>query len=186
MNPARQQAIIVDMIKCLRGNDDWAGETHVQKCMYFLQEGLNIPLGFDFIMYKHGPFSFELRSRLSSMRAERLLRTEERPPYGDSLEVGERGNSIAERLEKVITTYHPQVKYIAEQVAPKGAGVAELERLGTALFVIKEHPGEDESVLAERITELKPHVSFGASMQAIVRTREILERAPESNREGMR
>jgi hypothetical protein len=51
----------------------WSGETHIQKAAYLLRELMDIPFGFDFILYKHGPFSFELRDELSSMRSDRLL-----------------------------------------------------------------------------------------------------------------
>ena len=58
----------------------WSGETHLQKATYLACWLVDIPFDFDFILYKHGPFSFELRDELGSMRADRLLDREPQPP----------------------------------------------------------------------------------------------------------
>ena len=64
---------------CERGN--WCGETHVQKTAFFVQELMGVPMEFRFILYKHGPFSFDLRDELTALRANGLLGLEPRS-YG--------------------------------------------------------------------------------------------------------
>ena len=39
-----------------------------------------MPLGYDFTLYKHGPFSFDLRDDIHALRADGLLDLEPRPP----------------------------------------------------------------------------------------------------------
>jgi uncharacterized protein YwgA len=60
MDRLRRAAILTRLIEQLRNGGSWCGETHVQKATFFLQELLNVPLSLDFILYKHGPFSFDL------------------------------------------------------------------------------------------------------------------------------
>ena len=41
------------------------GKTSIQKIAYFIQSGLNIPLGYRFKMHYFGPYSEELDGKLS-------------------------------------------------------------------------------------------------------------------------
>jgi len=83
MNPKDQFSVLLDLVVELRNSGSWTGETHVQKATYLLQELLGLPTGFEFVLYKHGPFSFELREALERMEAGRLIELEEqRYPYG--------------------------------------------------------------------------------------------------------
>jgi uncharacterized protein YwgA len=61
MKEAQNRAILVTLIKSLRSKGSWCGETHIQKAAFFLQQLTGVPIDFDFILYKHGPFSFDLR-----------------------------------------------------------------------------------------------------------------------------
>ena len=73
MNQLAQKTILVGLIERLADKGSWAGETHLQKAAYLLAELRGVDFDFDFILYKHGPFSFELRDELSAMRAEGLV-----------------------------------------------------------------------------------------------------------------
>ena len=56
---------------------------------------------FGFILYKHGPFSFEMRDELSGMRSDGLItRTVDDPRYGPRLEITERGEQLEQSLGK--------------------------------------------------------------------------------------
>ena len=76
------KAALIELIEKLRQEGSWCGETHVQKAVYFLQNLMGVPLQFDFILYKHGPFSFDLRDELTALRADGILRLETRGLYG--------------------------------------------------------------------------------------------------------
>jgi hypothetical protein len=77
MTSILQRSVLLELAIQLKRNGSWTGETHVQKAAFLLRELLDIPVGFDFVLYKHGPFSFDLREMLNEMEAERLIRLEE-------------------------------------------------------------------------------------------------------------
>ncbi|MCL6557372.1 MAG: hypothetical protein K6U74_00970, partial [Firmicutes bacterium] len=62
----KRKALLLSLVKAMESQGSWCGETHIQKCSYFLQAMLGVPLGFEFILYKHGPFSFDLRDELTA------------------------------------------------------------------------------------------------------------------------
>src|SRR3982074_3089967 len=98
MNEQTQAAILLSLIEHLKNLGSWCGETHVQKAAYFLQELMDVPLNFDFILYKYGPYSFGLSDELGAMRADSLIRLFPNPPYGPSLAPGEATEQIKKRF----------------------------------------------------------------------------------------
>ena len=92
MESFQRASILLTLNEELRRAGSWAGETHMQKAAFFLQELMHVSMGFDFILYKHGPFSFDLRDELTFMRAQAFLRLEPQYPYGPTLVEGEKAN----------------------------------------------------------------------------------------------
>jgi hypothetical protein len=93
MNRLSQDAVLVGLARRLYEQGSWTGETHIQKAAYLLHELLAVPFDFAFILYKHGPFSFDLRvtARRSEQRPMALGSRSERqhaevnaPPSGTS------------------------------------------------------------------------------------------------------
>jgi len=166
MNGRKRESVILSLIQALRDKDSWCGETHVQKSTYFLQELMRVPLELDFILYKHGPFSFDLKDELSSMKSDMILKSISNEPYGPSLALGSTSNQILENYPNTIEQYKREVQYVSEKLAK--CKVSELERLATALYVKnnKEHDGTSES-RADILIKLKPHVSKEEAKQAI-------------------
>ena len=85
MERLKRSALVIALIEQLRNKGSWCGETHIQKTIYFLQELLRVPLGFEFILYKHGPYSFDLSDELTAMRADELVELKLQQPYGPSV-----------------------------------------------------------------------------------------------------
>src|SRR5713101_6809563 len=136
MNPNQKAAVILALADKMKSQGSWCGETHLQKAIFFLQESCQIPLGFEYILYKHGPFSFDLRDQLTEFRADSLLQLENQPfPYGPSLSVTEQGQKLMKEFPRTLKKYNEGIEVIADKLGSKG--VAELERLGTALYLIK-------------------------------------------------
>lgn len=73
MKKLQRDAILLSLINEMKAKGSWCGETHIQKATYFLQELLGVPLNFEFILYKHGPYSFDLGDEVTAMRADSLL-----------------------------------------------------------------------------------------------------------------
>ena len=76
----RLRAVVTRLVEKMQDRDGWCGETHIQKTAYFLQGLVSVPLDYEFIIYKHGPYSFDLHDDLMAMRANKFLKAEARPP----------------------------------------------------------------------------------------------------------
>jgi len=180
MKKLQRSAIVLSLIEALSEKNSWCGEIHIQKTTYFLQALLEVPLGFDFILYKHGPFSFDLSDELMAMRADMMVRLKVHPPNGPSIEPGPTSEQLKRLFPKTLKKYEGQVKFIAKEVAIYN--VAVLERLSTALYVILEKgkTGPEEiSQIVSYITELKPHISSEQARTALEQEAEIRNKAKE-------
>lgn len=110
MERNKRAVILLGLVEELKNNLSWCGETHIQKATYFLQEMRQVPLEFDFILYKHGPFSFDLTDKITAMRAEmrtdNLLKLQPQPyPYGPSILPGEASKSLMKRFPKTLQKF---------------------------------------------------------------------------------
>ena len=178
MKPVEKNVIVLELADRLREKGSWCGETHVQKAVYFLQELLKVQLDFDFVLYKHGPFSFELQDELVSLRAYELLELEPQPNgYGPKLILSESGRALEQKSLGIVNQYSRQIDWLAGQLGKEG--VVRLERLGTALYVSREKQlaGKSEDEIITRVVELKPHVTKD---QAELALREIRKMEKES------
>jgi hypothetical protein len=165
MDQLPRYAIISDLITHLIENKSWCGETHIQKATFFLQDLLGVPIGFDFILYKHGPFSFDLRDELAVMRAYGLLELVPQSSYGPKWFPTTRSEKLEKNYTITLDKYHAQIEFVAAKLGNKRIG--ELEKLATALYVTQRFSGENSEQLAARIHELKPHVSIENAMAAL-------------------
>jgi hypothetical protein len=173
MNRFAKAAVLTRLRDELDSRGSWCGETHLQKATLFLQVVGGVPLEFDFVLHKHGPFSFELRNELNALRADGLLVLEPQPyPYGPRLATTSLGERIQTRFPKTLETYSGAITRVADFI--RNRGVASLERLGTALYLIEERTLEDDSALAAELRRVKPHVSEANAMKAIEEVRGLL------------
>jgi len=180
MNNLAQQAMLVGLARRLADHGSWSGETHLQKSAYLLHTLLGVEFDFDFILYKHGPYSFAFRDELDDMRANGLLqRVSQGPKYGPRMLVTERGAEFEQRFSKTMERYGEALDWIADRVGDRG--VLDLERLATALWVTREL-GEAASVDARghALVELKPHVKLDVAAAAIEEIDELIRASPRA------
>lgn len=167
MKRRQREAIVAAVDQRLAASGSWCGETHLQKAVYFLQTLLNVPTDFDYILYKYGPFSSELRAELASMRADGFLELVSQPqPYGPSLRVTPIAeHQLIRRWPKTLKRHEAAIDFVATKLGALGVG--NLERLATALWVLREMPGASTEARAERLHEIKPHVSLTEATEAL-------------------
>jgi hypothetical protein len=146
MDRLPKAAIVTKPARRLRHYGSWCGETHIQKAMYLLQDMLQVPTGFDFVLYKHGPYSFDLADELTSLRADGLLALEPQSvPYGPRFAVTPLTRRLHATFPKTLAKYADSIEFVAKALG--GKRVDELERLGTALYVTRQpNLGHDGSV----------------------------------------
>lgn len=149
-------AITLLLLQTIRERTNWYGETKVQECLFFLQETQNVPLGFRFILYGHGPFSFDLRELLGELRANALIDLRIGSPLGPSLDVAPIGTRLLERHAHLCAPYADAVARVVGVLA--GYGMPELERLSTSLYVAQRHGELSASARARLVVDLKPHI----------------------------
>jgi uncharacterized protein YwgA len=166
MNRLLQEAVLVGLARRLADRGSWTGETHLQKASYLLSELRDVDFDFDFILYKHGPFSFELRDELASMRSEGLIDTViPNPRYGAKLVITERGDELERRFEKTMQRYGQQLDWIADTLGARG--VMDLERLATAMWMTRQHEGPSVRSRAEALVGVKPHIPLDDAIAAV-------------------
>lgn len=173
-------AVVSQLVKDMRANQGWASETHIQKTMFFLQELLEVPSGYDFVLYKHGPYSFDLHDDLGRMLNNFVLDLELRPPYGPSFGLDEVGDTIIQRRGQVVEEYEGELNFVVDLLATRD--VRELERLGTALLLKMEFPEFDLATLASKIIEIKPHIPEDLANAAV---REVAKIETKAKAKGL-
>src|SRR5437879_4168147 len=112
MRRRQREAVLVALEAKLRAEGSWGGETHLQKATYFAQEMTRVPMDFDFILYKYGPFSPDLRDELSSMRADGFLVMRPVPGYGPQLEPTDRAHAqLVTRWPRTLARHDPRLTF---------------------------------------------------------------------------
>lgn len=176
MTDSRRAALVAELVEQLRAHGSWAGETHVQKSTYFLQQLLGVPMGLPFQLYKFGPFSFELRDLVGQMRGLHQLELEPQPqPYGPKLTVGPGAPQLKTRFPKTIKKHSEAIDFVASEMGPLGVGA--LERIATALLVEFELPGAPAAERASRLHDYKAHVSIEQATEALKQVDALRARA---------
>lgn len=171
MERLQRASILLRLNQELRQAGSWAGETHMQKATFFLQELNDVPLNFDFILYKHGPFSFDLRDELTYMRAQGFFQLEPQYPYGPSLVAGIKSELLKSAFRQSIDEYAGEICFVTQRLGTKT--VAELERIATALYIRSREPNCKEIV--DRLIKLKPHIALPDAQSAVSEVERIIQ-----------
>lgn len=174
MNGSESSVIELGLLRALSARGSWCGETHLQKGAYLLAELQGIEVATDFTLYKHGPFSFDLRDELSELKGDGLIGLKVRAPrYGPSLEVTERGEALMGRSSRTLERYERAIDAVASIL--KDRGVADLERLTTAIYVQRELGRSGVEAVATEMRKLKPHVTWEDAVEAAREAIQLLE-----------
>jgi uncharacterized protein YwgA len=179
MNKQERYALLAALVTQLQKSGSWCGETHVQKAVYLAQELLDARFEYNFRLYKHGPYSFDLTDELASMRADDAL--EFRPqeyPYGPCLAPTKRAEQTMAEHSALVQEHDRAFSFIAQWFGDKH--VKELERLATAFLVTSEMPeGSPQRDRAERLHDLKPHISIEFAINAVREADRMIRTASE-------
>lgn len=158
MAKAHEFVLAGGVINALHRAGSWCGETHIQKSCYIAKHLKSVDFESHFILYKHGPYSFDLSSTLNSMRAQNIVSVTPRN-YGSTYELNLSLWSALDRAAGcVFYRFEDDINRICLFLAKKN--VAELERVATAVFVCLNFPDLEKSKKSLKLRELKPHISL--------------------------
>lgn len=153
MSAFENYSLILHLMDSLYNKDSWCGETHIQKSMYVYETVFSVKTEFNYVLYKHGPYSFNLHDTLNDLMAYQLVEAEQRPPYGPRLKVTDQGRSFMQQHGSV----DPK-RLDAVTTALRHESVQSLEKLATALMIFVKDPTEHAENRAQLLHQLKPHV----------------------------
>ena len=159
-----KHAIILATIEKLSQHGSWTGKTHVQKALSLLRDTKSIDVPFQFVLYKHGPFSFDIVDELEQMQSYDAIRIDPNPEgYGVVLSPGDMAHYVREHAplqSDEIAAIQQTCQFVGDRK------MLELERLATASWIRHQEYQTDPENVARRLHELKPHISLADAREA--------------------
>ena len=167
MDRFRKATLITLQIQLLADQDIKCSKRRIQKLIYYLQELMNVPMGFNFILYKHAPYSFDLNYELTGLRADGVIRLETQWEYVPYMVVTKQGQYIQDHFPKTLKKYEASIEFITAEFGNRS--IEELERLTSALYVT-HHKTDSGAAIEDRskkLTTLKPHIPDDLALRAM-------------------
>ena len=160
----------------LRERNSWCGETHVQKAVFLVQELMRVPLELDFVLYRYGPYSFDLRDELTGLRADGLVRLDPQWPWGPHFVPTEHCAYIQGLYPRTLQRYEARLMFVAAALDSKG--VTALERLATAFYALERpETGDTVEQKVAWIRKRKPHVPVDLAVGAFDEAAHLVQKA---------
>ncbi len=167
-----KHALILAVVEGLKQQGSWTGKTHVQKALFLLDASGALQIPFQFVLYKHGPYSFDAEAELEQMKSYAALDSKTVEGYGVVLSPGANA-SYVKRLHPLPGADQEAVDFVCRSVGRKT--VAELEPLATAAWIRTREAVVEPDAVVERLRQLKPHVGIREAEEADREVRRIFE-----------
>lgn len=183
MDFLRKAALVSELLDRIRANNSWAGPVHLQKSMFFLQEMRGVPLDFEFVLYRYGPYSFELQDEIEYIRVSGILKWwfHDSPGYATGLDTTEASRDIRDRLPRFMEHYKNDLVFVAENIGPMRS--KQLERVSTSFYyMVKGVEGDKE--IAREVCKVKPHIDYSDAVEAAQQVRQFAKQSGWSSHAG--
>lgn len=170
-------SLVLEVVSRLHTHGSWTGKTHVQKAVFLLQsrcvlqqktdfneidlEIENIP--FKFVLYHHGPYSFDLERTIEEMSSYKALTIEPMNGYGVALWCGNNSSFLQENAP-LSQEEKDEIELVCRFVG--SSDVKTLERWATAAWIRHREGVCETHEVAERLHQVKPHVGIVEGEQA--------------------
>jgi hypothetical protein len=152
----RKHAFIIATVGALQDHEGWSGRTQLQKSLFLLKALTDVDVPFQYVLYKHGPYSFDLEEELVQVRSYAAVRVNPIPAYGVTLELDKNADYVR-RKAPLNAVELQEIGRICAFAAPKN--VTALERIATAVWVRRQEGITEPYAVSQRVHVLKPHVS---------------------------
>lgn len=172
MKRMQKAALISEMLDRMIEKGSWAGETHLQKCLFFLQEMRDVSTGYVFQIHHYGPYSFDLSDEIVQLKVDRLIVPSPRPyPYGPSLAPSELNHRFRKYFPKTLGKYTDDIDFVVNHFGDLNAN--ELGELSTAYYFILQDKTSSDEEIAKKVNKAKPYISIPDGTEATKKVREI-------------
>lgn len=152
----QKHRLVLAVVEALNQVGSWTGKTHIQKTFALLLARGKLKVPFTIVLYKHGPYSFELRDTIDLMRSyDALSFSLVTGGYGEKVEPGRNREFIEGRTE-FPENEREEIEFVCDFV--KNRNVAALERYATAAWIHRQEEIDDPVAIAARLHQLKPHI----------------------------
>ena len=172
-------AVVLRQIEKMWRNGSWCGETHIQKNVFFLQELLNVPLKYEFVIYKYGPFSFEFSYLIADIHSGGLIELLPWRGYRPKIRVTELGHKFFHTFGQDVGVYEGKIDFVAKEFGRRN--VDDLERISTSYFITKnvKYRNECSRARGKRLVELKSHISLTDAVDSVREMDKIIKMIDE-------
>jgi uncharacterized protein YwgA len=165
MTSASEIHLVGRTVAILAEMHSWCGETHIQKTAYVAKAIECVPFESKFILYKHGPYSFEMNAIINHMRSQNILCVIPQGPYGSSYKLNEGiWTALTRAAGERFDAYDKPLRFVCNIFARKK--VAELERVATAVYVRVNFTSMELQEKIKKLNELKPHIGIAEAKLA--------------------
>ena len=156
MKRLEQRAVLVRLIERLNNKGRGCNEVYIQRAVYVIQSLCRVNLDFSFVLYKYGPFSFDLQDELTICRADGLLSIETHAVVGATFAATELGRRLMGRFSVTndfTVKFEELVTWVSE------CSITQLDKLSTAIYVIREMKTGSQKDKARRLLQVNPQIS---------------------------
>ena len=172
MKRLQKATLICTMLDRMIEKGSWAGETHLQKCLFLLQSMRNVPTGYTFQLHHYGPFSFDLSDEIIQLKGDRIIVPRPRPyPYGPSLASSDLSQRLRQNFSKTLEKYSDDIDFVTDNFGDLNA--SELGKLATAYHFILQDKNSSDEEIAKKINDVKSHILISEGMEATKTVRTI-------------
>ena len=159
-----KHAIILATIDALHKHGSWTGKTHLQKALSLLETVSPVAMPFEFTLYKHGPYSFDVETELEQMKSYAAITALPVPDYYGVVLRRAQNADYVNQVASLDDTTKEAIERICAFIGK--SDVKELEKLATAAWIRAKEGIQEPELVAERLHELKPHISVANSLEA--------------------
>ncbi|HET6884435.1 MAG TPA: hypothetical protein VFI31_30055 [Pirellulales bacterium] len=153
----KRHSFILAVIDALHDHGSWTGKTHVQKALSLLHDAGEVEVPFKFVLYKHGPYSFDVEEELEQVQSYGAVAIDTNVRgYGVVLHSGKMAN-YAREAAPLSADEQAAIERVCAFVGQKN--VVELERLATAAWIRRREKLDTTEKVVGRLRKLKPHVT---------------------------
>lgn len=160
--PWYQYALIVELAEKMQLKGHWLGKTALQKFIYLLEMVYNVPCGYFFTLYIHGPFCSDIMNDLDYVSALNGVKVEyDYNMNGYRITPGSSGKEIKNKAQDFLSVNEQHIEKMLQDFGL--LRTRDLELRSTIVFIDRDAKISgrefDRNEFIQEIKGIKPHFS---------------------------